>query len=110
MAAHPPDRPNGRDDAASLTEYRFREIERRLTALEDHLREQLAVGARVDGALTDIIELRQLVRDVEQGMTAVIRSGRADTLKYVAFTVGPAALAATAVVVALLTGVAEVPK
>lgn len=81
-------------------EYRFRSAERRLASLE---RELQSLGG-AEAAKGDIDDLRILMRELDKGMTEVIRSSRADTLKYVAFTVGPAMLAAAAIVVALLVG------
>lgn len=94
----PPDR--GPSNLPPAIEYRFRLGERRLELVEHEL-EQLG-GA--EAAKTAIANLRDDFRRIEQGMTDVIRAGRADTLKYVAFTIGPAMLMAGAIVVALLTG------
>lgn len=104
-------RGNGEDDAPAPLEWRFRAIEQHLKSL-DHTVNALgpAVGqvagldSDVDNAREDIKELKTLFRDLEKGMNDVIRSSRSDTLKYVAFTVGPAIIAAGAIIVALLTG------
>lgn len=96
-----PDRIPGHGDRTA-SEYRFRAIERRLDDVSETLRvlapvvRQVGnVEADVEHALSTIGEvkgelkdIRTFTRDLEKGMTDVIRSGRTENLKLIGIVVG----------------------
>jgi uncharacterized coiled-coil protein SlyX len=97
-------------------EWRFRALEQRAESIDHQVRviapfvQQIGGHeAAIERLQTDVAELKALTRELDQGMTQVIRAGRAETLKYLALIVGPAMLAAGAIVVALVTGKAPLP-
>jgi hypothetical protein len=102
-------RPSTGESALNAVE--IREIQRALEDLRLTLRTlaplagQVGIAeAKIEDAEQNIGNLQVWFRELEKGMNEVIRSGRSDTLKYVAFTVGPGLLAAGAIVAAFLTG------
>jgi hypothetical protein len=101
---------------AQDVEWRFRVIEQRVESIDHQVRaiapfvQQISgLEANIESLQRDAAALKELTHELNRGMTDVIRAGRAETLKYLALIVGPAMIAAGAIVVALLTGEAPVP-
>lgn len=95
-----PDRKSGHEESAGL-EYRFRAVEQRLDDFSDTLRAIAPVVRQVGNVEADvehmqravgeikgeIKDLRVFTRDLDKGMTDMMRSGRTENLKLIGIVV-----------------------
>ena len=105
-----PDRKPGHEDSAAF-EWRFRAMEQRLDDVSDTLRVLAPVvrqvgniEADVEHAQAAIAEIKAFNRDLEKGMTDVIRSSRTETVRLIGIVVGSFTAVAVAIIGAFAKG------